>query len=72
MKRAFEAIWEQGKIIPKEPININDHTHLLVVILDDQKPDSTALIQEARSQSLLVSKYADPTDEIWEANINFL
>ena len=35
MKRAFEAIWEQGKVIPTEPININDHTRLLVVILEE-------------------------------------
>ncbi len=37
MKRAFEAIWEQGKIIPTETIKINDHTRVLIVILDDRQ-----------------------------------
>ena len=36
MKRAFEAVWEQGQVIPVESIRINDHTRLLVVILDEQ------------------------------------
>ena len=36
MKKAFEAIWEQGKVIPTESISINEHTRLLVVILDEQ------------------------------------
>jgi hypothetical protein len=70
MKRTFEAIWEQGKIIPTESININDHTHLLVVILDEQTPDRTSLVQEARRQSLLVSKHDESISEIWEANID--
>lgn len=71
MKRTFEAIWEQGKIIPTESININDHTRLLVVILDEQQtPDKTSLAQEARRQSLLVSKHSEPENEVWETNID--
>ena len=35
MKKAFEAIWEQGKLIPTESININEHTRLLVVVLEE-------------------------------------
>ena len=35
MKRAFEAIWEQGKVVPTESIRINEHTRLLVVILEE-------------------------------------
>ncbi len=35
MRKAFEAIWEQGKMIPIESITINDRTRLLVVILDE-------------------------------------
>jgi len=70
MKKAFEAIWEQGKIIPTESINIYNHTRLLVVILDEQKFESVSLVQEARQQSLLVSKHSDAEDEIWEANID--
>ena len=36
MKKTFEAIWEHGRIVPKESIQINDHTRLLIVILDEQ------------------------------------
>ena len=35
MKTAFEAVWEQGQIIPKELIHLNEHARLLVVILDE-------------------------------------
>jgi hypothetical protein len=56
MKKAFEAIWEHGQIVPIESIKINDHTQLSVVILDEQKSDNPSFIQEARRQSLLVSR----------------
>jgi predicted DNA-binding antitoxin AbrB/MazE fold protein len=39
MKKAFEAIWEQGKLIPREAINLNEQTRVLVVILDDPHED---------------------------------
>jgi hypothetical protein len=35
MKQAFEAVWEQGKILPLEAVSINDHTRLLVVVIDE-------------------------------------
>jgi predicted DNA-binding antitoxin AbrB/MazE fold protein len=70
MKRAFEAIWEHGQIVPIESVNINEHTRLLVVILDEKNFDSTSLIQEARRQSMLVSQHHQPEEEIWEANID--
>lgn len=70
MKRAFEAVWEQGTIQPIESITINNHTRLLVVILEEQKSDSTALVQEARRQSILASRHTDFADEIWEDNID--
>lgn len=70
MKKAFEAIWEQGKIHPIESITINDHTRLLVVILEEQQSDSTSLAQEARRQSLLASRHTDFADDIWEDNID--
>ena len=70
MKKTFEAIWEHGQIVPTESIQINDHTRLLVMILDEQKSDNASFIQEARRQSLLVSKQDHSEDEIWEANID--
>lgn len=70
MKKAFEAIWEHGAVLPIEPIQINDHTRLLVVILDEQQQDRASFIQEARRQSLLVSKQDHVEDNIWEANID--
>ncbi len=42
MRRAFEVIWKQGKVIPTEVININEHTRLLVVILDEQIEEDKA------------------------------
>ena len=36
MKKTFEAIWEQGQIVPIESIRMNEHTRLLVMILDEQ------------------------------------
>ena len=70
MRKVFEAIWEKGNIIPTETIQINEHTRLLVVVIDEPTvSDKTFLIQEARRQSLLVSQQ-EPPDEIWEANID--
>lgn len=37
MKKAFEAIWEQGKVIPSESFHIRDHSHLLVIVLDEKE-----------------------------------
>ena len=36
MHAAFEAVWEQGQIIPVETIYLQNHTRLLVVALDEQ------------------------------------
>ncbi len=70
MKKTFEAIWEHGQIVPIESIQINDHTRLLVVILDEQPQDRASFIQEARRQSLLVSKQDQSEGEMWQANID--
>ncbi|MBF0121353.1 MAG: hypothetical protein HQK79_21165 [Desulfobacterales bacterium] len=35
MAQMFEAIWNEGKIIPKSIINIKDNAHLVVIVLDD-------------------------------------
>ncbi len=35
MKQTFEAIWSHGKVIPKEPVNFKENTHLKVMVLDD-------------------------------------
>lgn len=40
MKKAFEAVWEHGQIIPAESIHIHDHTRILIVILDEQQSES--------------------------------
>jgi len=39
MKRAFEAVWEQGKVIPAESFDIKDHSRLLVIVLDEKEED---------------------------------
>jgi predicted DNA-binding antitoxin AbrB/MazE fold protein len=36
MEQTFEAIWSHGKIIPKEPVNFKENTHLKIIVLDDQ------------------------------------
>jgi hypothetical protein len=70
MKKTFEAIWEHGQIVPTESVKMNEHTRLLVVILEEPKSESVSFIQEARRQSLLVSGQDHAEDEIWEANID--
>ncbi len=37
MQTIFEAIWHEGKIVPKEPVNIEEHARLLIIALDEQK-----------------------------------
>lgn len=69
MRTAFEAVWEHGQIVPRERMQMKEHTPLLVVILDKIQP-MPSLLQEARRQSLLVSQHQDGEDEIWEANID--
>ncbi len=39
MQTVFEAIWHEGKIVPKEPVNIKEHARLLILVLDEQKSD---------------------------------
>lgn len=41
MQTVFEAIWLEGKIIPKEPVNIEEHTRLLIIALDEQKDNKS-------------------------------
>ncbi len=39
MKRTFEAVWEQGKVIPAESFHIKDHSRLLVIVLDEKEDE---------------------------------
>jgi hypothetical protein len=36
MQKMFEAVWNQGKIIPQETVSIRDQTRLLIVVPDEQ------------------------------------
>jgi len=40
MQKAFEAVWNQGQIIPREPVSIKDQTCLLIVVLKEQYEDA--------------------------------
>lgn len=35
MHVAFEAVWEQGQIIPAETVHLKNHARLLVVVLNE-------------------------------------
>lgn len=44
MHAAFEAVWEQGQIIPVETIHLQNHTRLLVVALDEQPVEQSPVM----------------------------
>ena len=39
VKNAFEGLYREGKIIPKEKINHNGDARVLIVFLDDEKEE---------------------------------
>jgi len=41
MQTVFEAIWHEGKIIPKEPVKIKEQSRLLIIMLDEQKGEES-------------------------------
>jgi nitrate reductase NapAB chaperone NapD len=42
MYRTFEAIYQQGQIVPIEEIEAEEQSKLLVIVLDSQDKNSTA------------------------------
>jgi hypothetical protein len=36
----FEAVWQQGKIIPRESVDIKEYARLLVIVADEKDRDS--------------------------------
>ena len=44
MHVAFEAVWQQGQIIPVEPVHLQNHMRLLVVVLDKSVEQSSEAV----------------------------
>ncbi len=36
MQKMFEAIWHDGKIIPRESVDIREQSHLFVIVIDEK------------------------------------
>jgi hypothetical protein len=46
MYQAIEAIWKNRQIVPLEPLEAEDNTRLMIVVLNAEKPASTHIDED--------------------------